>query len=62
MPGGNPDTFKLIVVKPFAPDLEAEISGTDLSQQISKTEFTDIKTAFLAYQVLFFKLQKEIPP
>ena len=58
----DPKTFKHIAAKPFAPNLGAEISGVDLSQQISEAEFTEIEAAFLAYQVLFFKDQKEIPP
>ncbi|NCW15557.1 MAG: taurine dioxygenase [Rhodobacteraceae bacterium] len=55
-------TFKHIVAKPFAPNLGAEITGVDLSQEISEAEFSEIEAAFLAYQVLFFKDQKEIPP
>ncbi|MFZ8971514.1 MAG: TauD/TfdA dioxygenase family protein [Paracoccaceae bacterium] len=56
------NTFKHIVAKPFAPNLGAEITGVDLSQTISEAEFSEIEAAFLAYQVLFFKDQKEIPP
>ena len=62
MAGIDPKTFKHISVKLFAPNLGAEISGVDLSQEISEAEFAEIEAAFLAYQVLFFKNQKEIPP
>ena len=58
----DPNTFKHIAAKPFAPNLGAEISGVDLSQPISDAEFAEIEAAFLAYQVLFFKNQREIPP
>ncbi len=60
--GIEANTFKHIVAKPFAPTLGAEITGVDLSQTISEAEFSEIEAALLAYQVLFFKDQKEIPP
>ena len=62
MVGIEAKTFKHIVAKPFVPNLGAEITGVDLSQEISEAEFSEIEAAFLAYQVLFFKDQKEIPP
>ena len=62
MAGIDPKTFKNIATKPFAPNLGAEISGVDLSKRISEAEFAEIEAAFLAYQVLFFKNQKEMPP
>ena len=62
MVGIEAKTFKHIVAKPFAPNLGAEITGVDLSQEISEAEFSEIEAAFLAYQVLFVKDQKEIPP
>ena len=54
--------YKFISVKPFAPNLGAEIYGVDLSKPISEAQFADIFQAFLDHQVLFFKNQKEIPP
>ena len=54
--------YKLIVAKPFSPNLGAEIYGVDLSQNIPDDQFAEICDAFLKYQVLFFKDQKEIPP
>ena len=62
MVGIEAKTFEHIVATPFAPNLGAEITGVDLSQTISEAEFSEIEAAFLAYQVLFFKDQKEIPP
>ena len=62
MAGINPNTFKQIALRPFAPNLGAEVSGVDLSRRISEAEFKEVEAAFLAYQVLFFKDQKEIPP
>ena len=62
MVGIEAKTFKHIVAKPFAPNLGAEITGVDLSQEISEAESSETEAAFLAYQVLFFKDQKEIPP
>ncbi|MEM6310614.1 MAG: TauD/TfdA family dioxygenase [Pseudomonadota bacterium] len=54
--------FKLIQAKPFAPNLGAEVYGVDLSRPVPDDQFAEINAAFLQYQVLFFKDQKEIPP
>ncbi|MEP0565492.1 MAG: TauD/TfdA family dioxygenase, partial [Paracoccaceae bacterium] len=54
--------YTLIEAKPFAPNLGAEIYGVDLSAPVPDDQFAEIKDAFLKYQVLFFKDQKEIPP
>jgi taurine dioxygenase len=54
--------YKLIVAKPFSPNLGAEIYGVDLSQNVPDDQFAEIRDAFHKYQVLFFKDQKEIPP
>ncbi len=51
-----------IKIEKFSPTLGAIITGVDLSQKISDAQFDDINQAFLDYQVLFFKDQKEIPP
>lgn len=56
------NTFETIEAKPFAPNLGAEIYGVDLSQPVPDAQFDEIRAAFLKYQVLFFKDQKEIPP
>ena len=54
--------FDLIEAKPFAPNLGAEIYGVDLSKPVPDNQFQEIQQAFLLYQVLFFKDQKEIHP
>ena len=51
-----------IKIKKFSPSIGAIITGVDLSKEISKEQFDDIAKAFLDYQVLFFREQKEIPP
>jgi taurine dioxygenase len=56
------NNYKLITAKAFAPNLGAEIYGVDLSEPVPEDQFNEIKQAFLDYQVLFFKEQKEIPP
>ena len=56
------NSYKLIKVKKFAPNLGAEISGIDLSKEINANQFDEILKAFHQHQVLFFKEQKEISP
>ena len=57
------DAFKNdIIVKPFAPNLGAIITGVDLSNSISDKEIGIIKDAFHKFQVLFFQNQSEILP
>ena len=56
------NSYQHIEVRPFAPNLGAEIYGIDLAMPVSGAQFDDIKQAFLDYQVLFFKDQAEIPP
>ena len=54
--------YELISVKRFAPNLGAEVTGVDLSEDISGDQFSEILDAFHNYQVLFFKNQREISP
>ena len=54
--------YKSISVKRFAPNLGAEVTGVDLSEDIDEGQFSEILEAFHNYQVLFFKNQKEISP
>ena len=51
-----------IEIKKFSPNIGAIITGIDLSKQISDDQFKVVHQAFLDYQVLFFKEQKEISP
>jgi taurine dioxygenase len=54
--------YETISVKKFAPNLGAEVTGVDLSDGITDTQFQEILAAFHSHQVLFFKDQKEISP
>lgn len=54
--------YELISVKRFAPNLGAEVTGVDLSEDINDGQFSEILDAFHNYQVLFFKNQREISP
>jgi taurine dioxygenase len=56
------DSKNDIIVKPFAPNLGAIITGIDLSNSISDTEIRIIKDTFHKFQVLFFQNQSEISP
>jgi len=56
------DSKNDIIIKPFAPNLGAVITGIDLSNSISDTEIGIIKDAFHKFQVLFFQNQSEILP
>ena len=53
---------KNIVVKPYAPNIGAVITGIDLSEKISDYELNFIKDSFYKFQVLFFQKQCEISP
>lgn len=58
--------YRLLEVKPFAPNLGAEVRGVDLAGGLGgegkEAVFAEIERAFLEFQVLFFKGQGEIPP
>ena len=54
--------YELISVTRFAPNLGAEVTGVDLSEDIDDGQFSEILDAFHNYQVLFFKNQREISP
>ena len=56
------NNYQHIEVRPFAPNLGADIYGVDLSKPVPDDQFADIRQAFLDYQVLFFRQQSEIPP
>ena len=60
---GTPaDSYSKIEIRPYAPNLGAEVRGVMLADGVSDDEFGEIRKAFLAYQVLFFRDQEEIPP
>jgi len=54
--------YELISLKRFAPNLGAEVTGVDVSEDIDDGQFSEILDAFHNYQVLFFKNQREISP
>ena len=56
------NNYQHIEVRPFAPNLGADIYGVDLSKPVPDDQFADIRQAFLDYQVLFFRQQSEISP
>lgn len=53
--------YKLIDIQPYSPALGVEIRGVNIAKGVSDAQFDEIKRAFLAYQVVFFKDQTEIP-
>ena len=54
--------YNEIGVRPFAPNLGAEIRGVSVNDGVTTTQFQEIQRAFLEHQVLFFKEQAEISP
>lgn len=52
--------YSQIDVRPYAPNLGAEIRGVTLADGVSTEQFDEILRAFLDHQVLFFKDQEEI--
>lgn len=54
--------YTTIEVRPYAPNLGAEVRGASIAGGVTDTQFEEIHNAFLDHQVLFFKDQNEIPP
>jgi len=54
--------YRLIEVRPYAPNLGAEVRGLDLAAGLTPDQFDEVRRAFLDHQVLFFKDQSPIPP
>ena len=54
--------YRHIDVRPYAPNLGAEVRGIDLAEGLSEEQFAEVHHAFLDNQVLFFKEQSPIPP
>ena len=48
--------YNTLIAKPYAPNLGAEVYGIDLSKGITDEQYTEIRDAFLKYQVLFLKI------
>lgn len=53
--------FRLIDVKPINPTIGAEISGVDLSKDISPELFAELNAALVEYQVIVFRDQDLSP-
>ena len=54
--------YRRIEVTPYAPALGAEVRGVVLADGLDEETYAEVRRAFLAHQVLFFKQQAEIPP
>jgi taurine dioxygenase len=54
--------YRHIEVRPYAPNLGAEIRGLDLAEGLNAEQFEEIHHAYLDNQILFFKEQSPIPP
>ncbi|MCK5905272.1 MAG: TauD/TfdA family dioxygenase, partial [Gammaproteobacteria bacterium] len=53
--------YKIIEISPVSGALGAEVSGVDLSEPVTKQALTEIKSAWLEHQVLFFRDQTLTP-
>ena len=51
-----------VIIKPYAPNIGAIITGIDLSKEISNSELKIIKDSFHKFLVIFFQKQFEISP
>ena len=54
--------YRHIEVRPYAPNLGAEVRGINLAEGLTADQFEEVHHAFLENQVLFFKEQAPIPP
>jgi len=53
--------YKTIVVNPLTPLIGAEISGIDLSKELTDEQLNEVKRAFLAHHVIAFRDQTLSP-
>ncbi len=51
-------TYERITVQPLCPTIGAEIHGVDLAKPLDVQTFEEIRRAFLAYKVIFFRDQR----
>src|SRR3546814_7790982 len=54
--------YRYLDVRPYAPNLGAEVRGIDLVEGLTEDAFEEVRNAFLDHQILFFKEQSPIPP
>jgi len=52
-----PESYDTFTVRPLSPVIGAEISGLDLSTELSEKQLAEIKQAFLVHHVLVFRDQ-----
>ncbi len=62
MTAENIQKYREITVTQTTPAIGAEIGGVDLSQALTEAQFAEIHDAFLRYQVIFFRDQKQLSP
>ncbi len=55
-------SYSNIDVRPFAPNLGAEVRGIAIADGVSAAQLAEVRAAFLEHQVLFFKDQSEVLP
>lgn len=55
-------SYKTMEVTPTTPFIGAEVRGVDLSRPLAAEQFAELEQAFLTYQVLFFREQKQLTP
>ena len=55
-------SYQTIEVKPLNPTIGAEIRGVDLAGEVSNQQIDEIRQAFAAHSVVFFKDQRPLPP
>ena len=53
--------YSLIDVRPKSGSVGAEIFGIDLNKEISEEQFSEVKSAFRQFGVIFFRDQKLTP-
>ncbi|MDX3854765.1 TauD/TfdA dioxygenase family protein [Streptomyces sp. AK02-01A] len=53
----KPEVYDTIAVDPLTPLLGAEVSGLDLSKELTDEQLDEVKRAFLAHHVLVFRDQ-----
>tara|TARA_E500000331_G_scaffold71874_1_gene66614 strand:- start:3913 stop:4746 length:834 start_codon:yes stop_codon:yes gene_type:complete len=50
--------YRTLKLEPYNPSIGATVSNIDLTQPLTDQELTELKRAFIEYQVLFFRDQK----
>jgi taurine dioxygenase len=53
----QPEAYRQLSVQPLTPVIGAEVSGLDLSKELTDEQLAEVKHAFLTYHVLVFRDQ-----